>query len=154
MFSTRRFFVRNALQTIGGLTAVSLLPRTVFAGCKSDTAGFDFNHEGQAVIPDWKLGDCELRSTTLRASGNFIIANGQVCTHHTHTKDVWHMKIEIITRPPTNPSQVIVIGSGNIDGPKMSELDKPLFHPFTGRIAFNPQLAHGHGFAARVTSCC
>jgi hypothetical protein len=154
MSSTRRFFVRNAFQTIGGLAAVSLLPRTVVAGCKSDTASFDFNHDGVAVIPDWKLGDCELRNAFLRVSGNVILLNSQVCTHHTHTHDVWHMKIEIITRPPSNPSQVIVIGSGSVVGPPMSELDNPLFHPFNRGISFNPQLAHGRGFAARVTSCC
>ena len=154
MSSTRRLFVRNAVQAMGGLAVASLVPAVAFAGCTSNTASFNFNHDGEVVLPDWKVGDCELKQATLRVSGNFIILNGLVCTHHTHTKDVWHMKIEIITRPPNDPSQVIVIGSGTIDGPKMSELDHPLFHPYNGRIGFNPQLAHGRGFAARVTSCC
>ena len=154
MSTTRRFFLKKAVSATGGLVAVTLFPRTGFAGCTSNTMSLNFNDEGIVTIPDWKVGDCELKQATLRISGNYIILNSLVCTHHTHTKDVWHMTVELITRDAANPTQVIVLGTGHLNGPKMSELDKPLFHVWNDRFGFNPQVAKGRRFAARITSCC
>jgi hypothetical protein len=154
MSTTRRLFVKNVIAASSGSVAVACLPRIAFAGCSSSTRAYEFNHDSVATLEDWKLGDCELKQASLRLSGNYIILNSQVCTHHTHTKDVWHMSVELVTRDNSNPSKEIVLGTGKMDGPRMSELDKPLFHTWNARFAFNAQLVKGRRFAAKITSCC
>jgi hypothetical protein len=157
MTTTRRSFVRKAVSATGGMIATICLPRAVFAGCSSSTQSFafaDINDQQVATIADWKLGDCELKQATLRISGNFVILNGQVCTHFTHTKDVWHMTVQLVTRSNTDPSKEIVLASGKFDGPQMSEQDKPLFHTWSARFGINANALKGHRFAAKVTSCC
>jgi hypothetical protein len=154
MSTTRRFFVKKAIAATSGLVAVACLPRIAFAGCSSSTRGYEFDHDGVATLEDWKLGDCELKQASLRVSGSYIILNSQVCTHFTHTKDVWHMTVRLVTRDNSNPSKEIVLATGKMDGPQMSEQDKPLFHPWNSRFGFSPQLVKGRRFAAKITSCC
>jgi hypothetical protein len=157
MISTRRSFVGKVGRVTGGVIASVCLPRAAFAGCSSNTQSFEFsniNDQQVATIADWKLGDCELKQATLRISGNYVILNAQVATHFTHTKDVWHMTVQLVTRNNTDPSKEIVLASGKFDGPQMSEQDKPLFHTWTGRFAFGANALKGHRFAAKVTSCC
>jgi hypothetical protein len=157
MLTTRRSFVVKTVRATGGAIAVVCLPRIAFAGCSSSTRSFEFvNQLDQlvATIDDWKLGDCELKQASLRISGNFVILNAQVCTHFTHTKDVWHMTVQLVTRTNTDPNKEIVLATGKFDGPQMSEQDKPLFHTWTGRFGFNANSIKGKRFAAKVTSCC
>ena len=105
MSTTRRLFLSKSIAATSGFVAAACLPRIAYAGCTSSTQGFEFNHDNVATIPDWKVGDCELRQASLRVSGNFIILNSQVCTHFTHTKDVWHMTVQLVTRDNSNPSK-------------------------------------------------
>ena len=154
MSSTRRIFIREASRFTGGLAVVVFVPSILHAGCTSSTASYEFNHDGVISLPDWKLGDCELKQASLHISGNFIILNSQVCTHFTHTKDVWHMTVDVFTRDNTDPSKIIPLGTGKMDGPQMSEQDHPLFHSWNARFGFNTTAAKGHRTAAKVTSCC
>jgi hypothetical protein len=157
MTSTRRAFVRKAVSATGGMIATICLPRVAFADCTTNTRSLQFvniNDQQVVTIDDWRLGDCELKQATLRISGSFVILNAQVCTHFTHTKDVWHMTVELVTRTNSDPNKEIVLASGKFDGPQMSEQDKPLFHTWTGRFEFNANAIKGKRFAAKVTSCC
>ncbi len=95
---------------------------------------------GMLNVLDWKLGDCELRQASLRISGNFLIFIGQVCTHFTHTKDVWHIHLVLFTRNNTDPSRKIVLLDKSFDGQRMSEQDKPLFHNWAARFPINIRL--------------
>jgi hypothetical protein len=153
MLNTRRLFLNRALQTAGGLIGGSLLPRKAYAGCKSSTESFEME-EGMLSIPNWKLGDCELRQASLRISGNFLIFNGQVATHFTHTKDVWHIHLLLFTRNNTDPSKKIILLDKSFDGPQMSELDEPLFHTWAARFPISNQAAQTRRIAVQITSCC
>jgi hypothetical protein len=108
----------------------------------------------ECSVPDWKLGDCELKQASLRISANFLIFNGQVCTHFTHTKDVWHIHLLLFTRNNTDPSRKIVLLDKSFDGPQMSEQDKPLFHNWAARFPINNQAAQARRLAVQITSCC
>jgi hypothetical protein len=154
MSTTRRVFVKKAVAVTSGLAAVVFVPRIAFAGCSSSTRSYEFNHDGVVNIEDWKLGDCELKQASLHVSGNFIILNSQVCTHFTHTKDVWHITAQVFYRDNANPTKEIVVATGKMDGPQMSEQDHPLFHTWNARFGFNPALVSGRRFAVNITSCC
>jgi hypothetical protein len=154
MSTTRRLFVKKAIAATSGSVAIACLPPIAFAGCSSNTRSYAFNNDGIVNIEDWKLGDCELKQASLRVSGNYIILNSQVCTHFTHTKDVWHFTAQIFYRDNANPSKEIVVTTGKLDGPQMSEQDKPLFHTWNARFAFNATAVKGRRFAVNITSCC
>ena len=160
MLDTRRYFLKKAITTAGGLAAASVLPRLSYAGCTSSTRNFEFTDiigsgTFTANIPDWKVGDCELKDSSLTLTpGNFIIFKGQVATHHTHTKDVWHFHLQLFTRNNPNPSQKVILFDRTFDGPNMSEQDKPLFHTWTFRSPFNPRGTAFRRIAAEVISCC
>lgn len=153
MPSPRRLFLNKAFQTAGGLLAAACLPRNLYAACKSSTESFEMEN-GMLSIPDWKLGDCELQQASLRISGNFIIFNGQVATHFTHAKDVWHIHLLLFTRNNTDPSKKIILLDKSFDGPQMSEQDKPLFHRWAARFPINNQAAQARRLAVQITSCC
>lgn len=156
---TRRIFAKQAAGAVGGLALAAFVPRAAFAGCTSRTQLFNFVNspatgQPQVTIPDWKLGDCELKNAALHISGNFVILNAQVATHHTHTHDVWHMTVDVFTRDNQNPSKIIVLATGKFDGPQMSEQDHPLFHQWDARFQFNADVIKGKRIGARVNSCC
>ena len=99
-------------------------------------------------IADWKLGDCELKDAPLTITpGNFVIFNGLVCTHFTHTKDVWHIHLQILQGSQTLLDQ-------SFSGPQMSEQDKPLFHTWNARFPLHGATAGHHNIGAKITSCC
>jgi len=153
MSDTRRLFLRRTVTAAGGSIAVTCLPAQLHGACKSSTESFEMEN-GMLSVPDWKLGDCELKQASLRISGNFLIFNGQVCTHFTHTKDVWHIHLLLFTRNSTDPSRKIVLLDKSFDGPQMSEQDKPLFHNWAARFPINNQAAQARRLAVQITSCC
>jgi hypothetical protein len=152
MFDTRRSFLRRTMTTGAGLVVAGGLPQAAYGACKSETRSFEI--QGMLAIPDWKLGDCELKQASLRISGNFLIFNGEVATHFTHTKDVWHLHVLLFTRNNTDPNKKIILLDKSIDGPQMSEQDKPLFHRWAARFAINNQAAQARRLAVQLTSCC
>jgi hypothetical protein len=162
MSETRRFFVKKALQATGGVLVAASLPIKSYAGgCKSDTASFEFarnNETGQLQInlPDWKLGDCELRQgvVTLFSNGSGIFSS-QVCTHFTHHKDVWNLHLRIYSRsvPGSNNKPTYFYDGPTWAGPQMSEQDNPLFHSWQEKFLLGTR-ALKYGLAAEITSCC
>src|SRR5262245_15291338 len=131
MFDTRRLFIARAFLTTGGLVAATCLPRESFGGCASETRSYRFSDTDNPVvhIQDGKLGDGALKeaSLTITPGGDSVIFRAQVCTHFTHTKDVWNMHLQIFQGSQTLLDQ-------SIKGPQMSEQDKPLFHVWHAKI--------------------
>jgi len=153
MRDTRRLFMKRAFTTAGGLVAVTCLPPEAYAGCSSQTRNYrfsDFPEQQTVQISDWKLGDCELKnaSLTILPGGQFVVFNGLVCTHFTHTKDVWHIQLKILQ------SGQGTLLKQSFSGPPMSEQDKPLFHSWNVRLPLHPKANGPHGLAATITSCC
>ncbi len=154
MAFTRRSFVRKAAILSGGTFGLACFPLKVLGDCASEKRtpsliDVDSNTK-RANLGDWHLGDCELKNATITirsdGSGTF---DSQVCTHFTHSKDVWHLHLDIgpyVNAPGT-------LGTFQWDGPRMSERDNPLFHAWKVDFRIDAgsfKLMHN----ARVTSCC
>ena|SRR5215831_12985408 len=156
MSDTRRLFVKRALTAAGGLVTATGLPQESYAGCTSATRSYVVARpedvESRVNIADWKLGDCELKDASVTITPtNVIIFNGQVCTHFTHTKDVWHIHLQLLTKYP----QKVIWFDKSFVGPQMSEQDKPLFHSWSESFPFNPSGATlPRRMQLDITSCC
>ncbi len=167
MLSTRRQFLQRSTQGLGGLAAIAMLPQTahadelqnilnVFGGqnCSSgkQTAGFrQINGSSKvASFTDWREGDCELQGAqiTLNTNGTGVFS-AQVCTHFTHSKDIWHFYVEL----GKDANSALHYTSYKWDGPKMSEQDHPLFHTWTVNFKVAPDAVSLIQYA-RATSCC
>jgi len=154
MMFNRRQFVYKGTKLAGAAFAIGCLPVTALADCQSEKRtpaliDIDANTK-KATLDPWHLGDCELKDATItiRSDGSATF-DSQVCTHFTHSKDVWHLYLDVgpyVNSPGT-------LGTFQWDGPQMSEQDNPLFHHW--KIDFridagNFKLMHN----ARITSCC
>jgi hypothetical protein len=159
MRDTRRSFLKKAFTTVGGLIAVTYLPQKVHAGCASVTKDYDLLPQVGQQIPGRKVGDCEIKAMTLTIlPGALSIFNAQVCTHFTHTKDVWHMRLRILSTLVAKPQQIYSWFDHTFDGPQMSEKDVPLFHDWTETFiiqadVFDPPDMYSPAYA-EITDCC
>ena len=156
----RRFFLSRTLATCGGLTLLTSFTQNALADCKAESRvlGFGASYVDGAQsynlsIPNWRLGDCELRSALITFRDNIGEFNGEVATHFTHGKDVWHLRLELFTGNPSRLNEQIILLDKSWEGPNMSELDKPLFHTWQFRFQVNPAINLGKVYA-RATSCC
>jgi hypothetical protein len=159
MSNTRRFFFKKAFAAAGSLVAVTNLPSNAYAGCASVTKDFDLLPQVGQPIPGRKVGDCEIKGMTLTIlPGAISEFNAQVCTHFTHTKDVWHMRLRILSKLVDKPSQLYSWFDHTFDGPQMSEKDVPLFHNWTETFiiqadVFNPPNLYSPAYL-EITDCC
>ena len=170
MRATRREFVRGVGLTGAMAAAAVVAPRTgralqfgdqngVFGvmECAQGTKTVAFRTVAgtyrEAAFPDWKEGDCELRGATIRLKGDGSgVFQAQVCTHFTHSKDVWHFYVQLAT---TAAAGERYLEAFRWDGPKMSEQDHPLFHNWTVNFKFEWQQVFGQpSLYARASSCC
>jgi hypothetical protein len=159
MSDTRRFFFKKVFASASGLVAATRLPSNLCAGCASVTNDFDLLPQVGQSIPGRKVGDCEIKGMTLTIlPGAISIFNAQVCTHFTHTKDVWHMRLRILSRLVDKPSQLYSWFDHTFDGPQMSEKDVPLFHDWSATFTiqadvFNPPALYSPAYL-EINDCC
>jgi hypothetical protein len=161
MSHTRRLFVKKAITATSGLLAATcLLPKSYGFGCKSESRilGFGASDVDRVVtyglrIDDWILGDCELKNVDISFQGDRGVFKGQVCTHFTHEKDVWHFRLKLFTGNPEIPSSQKVRFDQTWIGPQMSEKDNPLFHPWYVKFTFDPSINLGSLYGQAI-SCC
>jgi hypothetical protein len=119
MPDTRRLFVKKAFNTGAGLIAAPYLPNTAYAGCASVTHDYNLLQQVGQPIPGRKVGDCEIKGMTLTVlPGAISLFNAQVCTHFTHKKDVWHMRLRILSKLVAKPEQLIPGSIRLSTGPK------------------------------------
>ena len=146
---------------MAGLGAAAALPGVAahalqfkWANCSSGTRTSPFATASKtariATFADWRIGDCELQSAslTINASGAGSFS-AQVCTHFTHSKDIWHFGVALLGA--ANDQNFYTLFSW--DSPPLSEQDRPLFHSWSESFHVDPQLFHKANFA-RATSCC
>jgi hypothetical protein len=157
MPNTRRLFIKNS---IVGLTAMTFRPLDAFSDCRSETKILGFSALFQNGTSTYstgtksrKLGDCELRDLIISLQGSRGFFEGKVCTHFTHTKDVWHLRLQFVTGSEAIASSQHVVFDRSWDGPQMSEQDDPLFHPWHETFPTDPAMDKGKIYA-RITSCC
>ena len=140
------------------LTSTSALAQFDFQTCHTDTKTLSFTsvdgHTKRILVGDWNKpggSDCELQNLELTVhddgTGTY---NSSVCTHFTHGKDIWHTRVVLLGAVVNAPGE---LASFQWDGPKMSERDKPLYHPFNTTFTFNkayfPNIRN-----ASITGCC
>jgi hypothetical protein len=164
MADSRRSFVKKALAAGGAIASSASFISTARAdNCAKQTRLLGFGAsfgDGQKTvyhlsIPDWGLGDCELRNVKIdfpvgTGIGTF---KGEVGTHFTHHEDVWHFRLELFTGEPAKEAEQAVLFDQSWDGPQMSERDQPLFHPWQFQFSISPAIDLGKVYA-RATSCC
>ena len=161
MLNSRRSFIRTVAKTAGGIYAIASRPIPTYAGCSSSIAQFDITQSSFAeTIPGMKLGDCEMKTMRLQLGSNGEgYFTTQVGTHFTHGKDVWHLRIQILSPSRANASQFISWFDQTFDGPQMSEKDNPLFHDWAIVFKFpsaglNPPADKSYPSHVRLTHCC
>ena len=157
MIVSRRKFMHSAGCGLAGMSAT--LPRfahglaPAWANCSKGTQTQPFKQVSAdvkvAYFDDWRLGDCELfgANLTLNHSKGTGTFTGNVCTHFTHSKDIWHFYVELAEVAVSSTYLTIF----QWDGPKMSEQDKPLFHSWTENFRYSESTRVKF---ARATSCC
>lgn len=155
---SRRRFLQQSTEGLGGLAALTLLPTALraqhWANCQSGKQVIAFKQLNAttkvAVFNDWHEGDCEMQGARLtlqsNGSGSF---QSQVCTHFTHSKDIWHFYVELAADAQSSTFLTVYTW----DGPKMSEQDRPLFHPWQVNFSL-PGGDFTRVLYARATSCC
>lgn len=162
MSHTRRQFVRDALVATGGLFVAACLPAKSYGSCASEERilpGSASLVNGVSIhswsVDNWKLGDCELKNAVIsfRDREHKGVFTAQVCTHFTHTKDVWHFRIQLFTGSFNDKAAQLIRFDKSWDGPKMSELDNPLFHPWREEFTYDPSIDLGKVWL-RAISCC
>jgi hypothetical protein len=163
MTDSRRSFVKKAL---AGSCAIAL-PAGIISTARAQNCakqsrllGFGSSFiDGKTVyhlsIADWGIGDCELRNVTIDfpLGGGIGTFQGEVATHFTHHRDVWHFRLELFTGNPSEVGKQVVLFDQSWDGPEMSEQDNPLFHPWHYQFSISPGINLGQVYA-RATSCC
>lgn len=102
-----------------------------------------------ATFSDWREGDCEMQSAQITITPTTFTFNAQVCTHFTHSKDIWHFYVELAK----DTTSSTYLTEYSFDGPKMSEQDKPLYHAWSYTHGL-PGGAFAQIKYARATSCC
>ena len=157
MFMSRRLFFKNSARALGGgasLFVPHVMRAQHWANCHSGKQVATFQQANAktkiAVFSDWCEGDCEMRAAilTLNSNGTGTFAS-QVCTHFTHSKDIWHFYVELAVSPISST----YLTTYSWDGPKMSEQDHPLYHAW--QVAFHiPTGTFQNATCARATSCC
>ena len=160
MPDSRRLFVKHSILV---LTVMTFRPLKVFGDCSSETKllgfGASFQHgeipkyTAQDLSKSWKLGDCELKNFYVSLQGDRGSFGAQVCTHFTHHKDVWHLRMQFVTGSEALPSSQHVVFDRSWDGPQMSEKDDPLFHPWQETFSIDPAMDKGKIYV-RAISCC
>jgi hypothetical protein len=162
MTDSRRSFVKKVLATTGVIASSTCFVRIAVAGCAKATRLLGFAADvvdGKTFyslsIHDWGLGDCELRNVLIEfplgaGIGKF---RGDVGTHFTHREAVWQFRLELFTGNPSVQQEQVVLFDQTWDGPEMSELDKPLFHPWQFQFSISPAIDLGKVYG-RATSCC
>ena len=82
----------------------------------------------------------------------------KVATHYTHTKDVWHMRIELLSRVRADTTKIYSWYDHTFDSPPLSEQDNPLFHDWSESFTFNiGAIATPVQFLpayVQITNCC
>ena len=158
MTMTRRQFLQETTRSISGLVLLTAVPTVLraqhWANCQSGKQVVPFTQLNSttkiARFSDWHEGDCEMQgaSLTLQSNGTGVFQS-QVCTHFTHSKDIWHFYVELAV--DQNSSKLLT--SYSWDGPKMSEQDQPLYHPWKANFRI-PTGVFASARYARATSCC
>jgi hypothetical protein len=160
MQENRRSFLRKAITLSGGVIAAASLPTSAFAGCKTEIRHIVLDGNLTATTPDWKLGDCELKdfSMQLKEPAKDILDGrftANVATHFTHTKDVWHLHLQLVAVDDQKKVPSVVLFDRSWDSPPMSEKDNPLFHPWSNEIRFPVGAVKFKGhIEGTLTSCC
>ena len=156
MVHTRRRFMSKSVGLCGSATVGLLAPQLAFADCSKDQKVLSFTPvspgKKQVVIPPWHVGDCWMENgvVMIRNDGHGEFGC-RVRTLFTHTKDVWHLTLEILGEVITDPGGASF--SGSWDGPKMSEKDKPVQHLWGQNFAFDAAKFEAMKHV-RLTSCC
>jgi hypothetical protein len=158
MLSTRRSFLSKTTRSLGGIVAATMMPKIGhaqhWANCHSGKQVVPFAQANAttkiATFSDWHEGDCEMQgaSITLHRDGTGLF-HSQVCTHFTHSKDIWHFYVELAA----DANAPVFLTEYTWNGPQMSEQDHPLFHdwPVSFRL---PGGTFDQIKFARATSCC
>ena len=157
----RRSFMKRALAAGGGLTSLVYFAEGAWAAdCKAETRLLGFGaslidgvQSYNLSINNWRLGDCELRKVLIVFRGQVGNFQGEVATHFTHGKDIWHFRLELFTGNPSQASSQVILFDQNWDGPRMSELDRPLFHQWQFTFPISPAVDLSKVYG-RATSCC
>ena len=157
MQTTRRTLLGMAAAAGGAALPIARGHAAPFqwANCASGTSTSAFATANSttrvATFADWRLGDCELHGARITLSSNGTGAfQAQVCTHFTHSKDIWHFGVELIGDALNSPNFYTLF---SWNGPQMSEQDRPLFHTWSEIFKVDPQLFK-QVTHARATSCC
>src|SRR5690348_2789533 len=138
MADSRRTFMRKALAASGLITVSTYVGSSAAQNCTKQTRLLGWGasmRDGRTFysigIPEWGLGDCEIRNVVIDTVAGTGVGNfrAEVATHFTHSKDVWHFQLELFTGDPNVPSQQTVLFNQTWDGSPMSERDNPKFHP-------------------------
>jgi hypothetical protein len=164
MTDSRGSFVKRAFGTISVIaSSTCIVPMAVAAGnCAEETRLLPngaYISDGKAFrstrIEDWQLGYCELRNVVIDFPPGAGIGRfrGEVGTHFTHNRDVWHFRMQLFTGNPSSEHDQVVLFDQTWDGPAMSELDQPLFHPWQFQFSIDPAIDLGKVYW-RATSCC
>jgi hypothetical protein len=160
MSHTRRRFVKDTLVATGGLLVAACLPAKSYGSCASEEKllpGSASFVNGVTIhswsVDNWRLGDCELKNALITFRKHRGVFTAQVCTHFTHTKDVWHFRIQLFTGNPTDKNTQSIRFDKSWDGPEMSELDNPLFHAWREEFTIDPSINLGKVWL-RAISCC
>ena len=158
MFAT--LIVRRAIAATCLVVATNSFATASFAdNCQSGTQLLPFGAYGpsttdtkySATIPDWNLGDCQLRHGVIHFDHGRGTFDAMVATTFTHNKDYWHFRLRVSRGPTNDPSKQTLLFVRSWDGPPMSERDRPLFHKWHVDFTYSGDL---NPPSAEAWSCC
>jgi hypothetical protein len=156
MFATP--IVRKILAMTSVLVAANSFASVSYAdNCSSGTmnlgfgAGLNTGVYSTRTLGPWKLGDCELSDAAITFDHGKGVFDAHVATHFTHSKDIWHFKMRVLTGTFGKPSEQTEQFATSWDSPPLSEQDNPLFHHWVVNFKYNSELSRAW---AEVWSCC